>query len=353
VSTKTKKIGLSIVAFLLVLVLAELVLRQLSPATLGFSYANGKFLPPKEFTYAKSANSLGFHDVEHGGKPDGAKRVLLIGDSYVAAHYVTVPEGVGQRFQYHLNSNSDRTFEVVACGKPGWGPREQLDCLNQFAPQIQPDLVVQLFLPFNDVRDCSDELRAESKQQIRQMNRFRPGWGHYDAEQAPAFWLRFSVLNQLLSHRLALMSAPEGIDQIPVDYFVYAEHPTAVWRQAWENAENILHEMHATARQAGAKYVLVSASTPHGVRGSEEGLRYLARAYPEMQKLAWDLDGPNERLALFCRAHGIRFVSLEPIFRQLTQQEGRKLHFRYDGHWTAEGNDLAGRLMADFILRAE
>ena len=39
----------------------------------------------------------------------------------------------------------------------------------------------------------------------------------------------------------------------------------------------------------------------------------------------------------------VPFLALEPIFREETAA-GRRLHWKYDGHWNAEGNDLAARL---------
>ena len=73
--------------------------------------------------------------------------------------------------------------------------------------------------------------------------------------------------------------------------------------------------------------------------------------YPAMRDMEWDLDQPNARLERFCRQQDIPFLSLEPRFREETIQKGRRLHWKYDGHWNVEGNDLAGRLIADFILR--
>ena len=45
----------------------------------------------------------------------------------------------------------------------------------------------------------------------------------------------------------------------------------------------------------------------------------------------------------------IPFVALEPHFREATRA-GSVLHWRYDGHWNPAGNDLAGRLLAGFIV---
>ena len=105
-------------------------------------------------------------------------------------------------------------------------------------------------------------------------------------------------------------------------------------------------------RHIGARYVIVSASTPHGVLGKQEGLGRLQKIYPGMRDRQWDLDGPNRRLAAFCKANDIPFLSIEPAFRRQTNK-GRRLHWKYDGHWNVAGNDLAGKLIAEFIETLE
>ena len=105
-------------------------------------------------------------------------------------------------------------------------------------------------------------------------------------------------------------------------------------------------------RHIGARYVIVSASTPHGVLGKQEGLGRLQKIYPGMRDRQWDLDGPNRRLAAFCQANDIPFLNLEPEFREQTEK-GQRLHWKFDGHWNAAGNDLAGRLIAEFIETLE
>ena len=69
------------------------------------------------------------------------------------------------------------------------------------------------------------------------------------------------------------------------------------------------------AVSAGARYIIVAASTPHGVWGAEEGLRRLKAVYPGMKERQWDLDKPDKRVESFCRDHGIPFLALEPLFR--------------------------------------
>ena len=333
--------------------LAELLVRVLPETLLGFRYEHGHFGRPREFRRDTTTNDLGFHDVRHGPPQGGVRRLLLLGDSYVQGYSVPVPQTVGQRLQSHLNAAADEPWEVVAVGRADWGQREQLDALHAHGARIEPALVLTLFLSLNDVENNSPLLQRRAKEQMASGDvQYRPGWARRSADEMP--WLRWpgSALNRLISHRLALIRVRRGAhgpESIPLDYFVYAVETDEVWREAWEETERLVAGARDAARELGASYAVASASTPQGVLGPEAGLRQLIASYPAMGDLEWDLDLPDRRMEELCRRNGIPFLTLEPTFRT-EKAKGRTLHWRYDGHWNADGNDLAGKLLAEFVL---
>ena len=169
---------LALAALLISLLLAEGVVRSLSPLRLGFEYRDGLFVLPAEFEYDPETlptNSLGFHDLERGPKPGGVRRVALLGDSYVAARSVALPQTVGQRLEAHLQRLSGERWEVLAWGLPGAGQRKQLRWLRRHGPAAQPDVVVTLFLSLNDVRNNSAELTERFQEQAPDIVSVRPG----------------------------------------------------------------------------------------------------------------------------------------------------------------------------------
>jgi hypothetical protein len=329
---------------------AELLVRTLSSMQLGYEYRNAAFREPREFVRDKTRNQLGYHDREPGPRVPGVRRILLVGDSYVAATFVSIPETVGQRLEAHLDTDGTKRVQVLSIGGPAWGQREQLSALRQHAPALQPDLILTLFMPFNDVRDNLDRLALMANQEIMRMKRFRPGWRHIPKDEVPLFWFEDSALNRLLSYRLAMHLSRRGDDTIPLDYFVYSTDYDSDWELAWKVTKRLLRNTASLARELDADYGIASASTPHGVYGAEEGLERLRDAYPAMSNRSWDLDGPNRQLKEFCGEEGIPFLSLEPLFRQHLRDHGGRLHWRYDGHWNPRGNDLAARYIAEFIL---
>jgi hypothetical protein len=332
--------------------------RSLSSTELGFDYSEeeGFFYKAIEFDIDQQANSLKFHDIEPSPKREGTTRVLLLGDSYVAGVSTPIEQTVGRRLEYHLNSISQQRFDVVAIGIEGSAQREQLYHLRQLGPSLRPDIVITLFLTLNDVRGNSQELTAEQRaQQARSIRNsmalFRPDWPLLSKHKAPFFWIEQSVLNQFVSFRLAQLRYRQKSQPIPVDYMVYRRGYETKWEDAWLQTEALLLKTRNASREAGAhSYFLVSASTPQGVLGVDEGLRVLERSYPAMKNFTWDLGGPDQRLDRFCKGNSIPFLLLEKRFRTLAREQGVELHWKIDGHWNAAGNDHAGKLIGEFIM---
>lgn len=341
------------VGIALSLVLGEVLVRMLPERVVGFGYEDGYFTTPWEFDRDPVRNGMGFHDARPSRGKQDVRRILLLGDSYVAALSVEVPETVGQRLQHHLNERSEERFEVISAGHEDIGQSLELAALKQLGPMLEPELVLTLLLPLNDVRNNSRTLQALGVAQLSRMDRPRPGWTHIPREDALLLFVEGSALNRLVSFWLTKALSNGARTSIPIDYFVYAEEEDPDWEQAWKTTEQLILQMRDFSESIGARFGLISASTPQGVLGREEGLEALLKAYPRMRERAWDLDEPNRRLAGFCEESGIPFLALEPVFRRLYAEERLSLHWRYDGHWNVAGNDHAGREMAEFVSSGE
>jgi len=349
-----RKLTLALGAAIVGLLCGEGVLRMLEPTTLGFDFVDGQFVQPVEFDKDVAANRMGFHDVEHTEASRGLRRVLLLGDSYVAGHEVGVEDTVGRRLEAYLNDASGGApgYEVISMGRPGWGQLQQLAALENWGPVFEPDLVVTLFLSLNDLVGNTPDLAVDKVRQTRRIDRVRPGWTGLRAPP-PFLFVPSSRVNQLVAHRLALARSGRTVDTIPFDYQAYRTEYTRPWQDAWARTEQLILETRALASSWGGQYRVVAASTPHGILGRAEGLTRLERVYPAMRELSFDLDRVDDLLSDFCRQSSIEFLALEPLFRTRSKEVDEPLHYRYDGHWTREGHDFAARLIANEILGAE
>jgi hypothetical protein len=333
----------------------EIVLRHTPQETLGYQFFGRRFERPQEFQRDFTKNSLKFHDKEPLADPGDRIRIFLVGDSFVDSSTTPIPQSLGPQLEQHLNAELPDSSEVIAIGRSGWGQFAQLRRLKRELPRFRPQIVITLFLGLNDVSDDSQRLRQQLYKNDRRIFRKRPGWTGLRFDDAPLLFFEGSELNRFISFRIANLRLSgrsiDGHEQLgfPFDYLVYATEYDADWVEAWKRKEELLADTAAAVREHGGEYLMVSASTPHGVLGQERGVRWLEWSYPAMKQRSWDLDKPDRLLAEACHRLDIPLLRLEPTFRDATAA-GAQLHWQHDGHWNAAGNALAGRLMASFLL---
>ncbi|NJO00077.1 MAG: SGNH/GDSL hydrolase family protein, partial [Anaerolineales bacterium] len=108
------------------------------------------------YQHQVSWNADGFHDVEHTlAKPDGVFRILVLGDSFVEASEVSVEQTSFFVLQETLNAQAPPglKFEVISGGMRAWGPPQELIYFRARGQHYQPDLVLVMWLPANDLTD--------------------------------------------------------------------------------------------------------------------------------------------------------------------------------------------------------
>jgi hypothetical protein len=344
-----KEVALALAAFAFAVLTLEVTFRMLPAVALGYRYENEVFGRPQEFEVHAELNRFDSHDVDYAPKRRSVRRVLLLGDSFVQGLSVPIPQTLARRLAHHLNEASPGLYDVVTLAGPGFGPREERKLLEWHGSELAPDLVISLFLPENDVMDASPALVSQRKKQLRALAK-QPGPTMFriHADEARFLFVRSSELNRWISHRLTLVSLRRERDEIPTGYVVWAKEAPDAWQEAWRAAESFYSQTQALAAELGAGYAVVSATSAWAVRGAD-GLEELMSVYPAMRDREWDLEEPERHMARFCADQGIPFLSLLPAFRRETLERGRQLHWRYDGHWNPEGNDLAARLIAEFI----
>ncbi|MEZ4214851.1 MAG: SGNH/GDSL hydrolase family protein [Myxococcota bacterium] len=344
------KLALAAAALALALVGAELALRALPATTLGYEVNATGFIRPREFARDDAHNTLGMHDVEPAPKAPGARRVVLLGDSYVAAVSVPLAQGVARRLEAHLHERPGLgPVDVVALGKEGWGQREELAALAKHGRALAPDLVLLLFTTRNDVYNDAegfDAKRAEQEALARAAREGLPIAELVPFESAIGLWVRGSALNQLVAHRLTLARIRRDAPP-PVSFRAFAPAYADEWAPAWAATERLLVRIERRARALGAGFAVAAASTPEGVLDPAEGAARLAASHPDYAGVAFDVDLVDARLARLCAERGFAFAALQPALRALRRETGRELHWRYDGHWNAFGNDAAARLLAE------
>lgn len=317
-----------------------------------------------EFVTHVHINSDGRRDVERAvQRTPGKARVLLLGDSFVEALQVPLEDMLARRLEGELGGDG---AEVVSMGVSGYGTPSQYLYYRERGRRFDADVVLLAFYPGNDVLNNSPELESVLPPEYDTAgNLVRVHSGRGKAPKKPsrpprshayAFVRKLLLTKQPRLSRwlvdLGLMkrgalrtAATEG--GIPVDFWVYAAQPPAVWQAAWRHVEHNLEALRDAVRGAGAHFAVVIVTARDQVY--PQLWAEIVAANPAMQKVEWDLDGPERRVFAWCERAAVPCLRLSPVFA--AHRDEQPLHFLHDGHWTAAGHALAARETAIFLRR--
>lgn len=365
-------IGLAIAAIVVLLLLLEGVLRttHLFGARLSWTEPDSsigwRFTPTRQYWYFKEndhaitgrINSLGWRDFERTReKPEGAYRVAVMGDSYVEAFQVELESTFVAIAERALNSRIDRPVEVMNLGRSGMTQVEELIVLERDVLALDPDLVVQVFVPRNDIADVNpqtaDELtrpfvRVSATGELEldvsfvESSRFRM------QRRINAFKQHSALMSLLaerynawrLSRRRAAVvpeSAEKGVG-LSGAFSLCTQSPDSVYLSDYQLCKRLISRIAGSAAGRGARLLLMSVPL---VYRSEDTARY--------QDLDHSFDPgyfDRDLAAMADSTEGIDFLSLQAAFERRYQETGKPLYW---AHWNYTGHRLAGELLADRV----
>lgn len=354
--------------------------------------------PFGEYETRVTINSRGLRDEEIPyEKPEGVYRILLLGDSFAEGIRTELAQTAGKVMEARLNETAATPrFQVIDAGVGAWGTDQELLWLRNEGVKYKPDLVLLLFFSGNDFMNNSETLEVSNVGGI-----YKPFFAWQDGElslkyhpydpEAPEikaqqdqsqepeaaaeprlaglrpYLQRYSALFRFLAPRLqegppalarrliglGLIEAGQpqrraalGPDYIPVAYGVYAAPPDPAWDESATLTRALIEQMEAETENMGADLAVVIANSQE--QALPAAWAEILRRFPAMQSRSWDLGRPNRDLAGMLDQAGIPFLDLLPVFRAAAE-DGRRLYFPRDGHWTVEGERLAGETMAAFV----
>lgn len=291
----------------------------------------GYFEPGGAVTY--HINGLGFRGPMPEAQPrPGARRVVLLGDSFTFGEGVHWPDTFAARLSRQFESATPAGegtaggIECIDLAVPGTDTRDQLEILRRVGIDLQPGLVMLVFT-------CNDFLtsglfpeRGDERSKLQEAE-FANVVGMYLGQYEPAHGLaQWSRLYDLLARRwqqrrlyerwVATMVGPE----------------TQSARQAiWQQRQQQLRQMRDLCRERGSNFAVVLFPT----------LVRLGADYP--------LASLHRELEEFCRAEQIPLLDLlEPLSRF----EDRTLWVHpTDHHPNERAHEIAAEALGPFLRR--
>jgi len=363
------RIGLGFLSALVALALVEAVARlAFAPPVfranlgydpeLGFSAHPGSVV---EFTdergkFSTRLNSLGLRGPElpppGAPKPDGVRRLVFAGDSFLYAQAVRDEELVSRATVRELATRGIRADEYnLTC--TDYSTAQELLLLRKYGPDLRPDAVVLLLYPGNDVANNCLELAGKTRG--NDGDYLRPYLDTSGTEVRYLHPVRAFLRNRLRSFALLekqLLAATgargwrpiqEGdLDLDESNNAALRQHePGDDWDIAWQRTEGLLRVFRDEVRALGARFLVVVIPQRNQVQREA----YNRPLYdPELAGgLDWNL--PEKRLQAFFAREGIDALLLLEVLRAALLSDPGAL-YAPDFHLTGRAHVLAAQRIA-------
>jgi len=310
-------------------------------------------------------NSAGWRDAEHDeAKPPGTTRILVLGDSYVAAFQVPLDSTFHRRLERRLNDRAlpGHRFEVVALGADGNGTASEYLTWRHWGVRYAPDVVAVAFVQ-NDPADNWKPVALEKQRpfliedgdSLRLDTSFAetPGFQRFSR----GGWLRtHSALWTAARGALANVSGRKGPPtmvggEVQDGYYRswnFDRRVLADTLTPFRITEKIYARFAREVAESGTRFVVFHvgfAQQEH--KPNRDSLKAADPNFDENKSARW-LMSVGER-------HGFPVVPLSPAFRAASiANGGRPLWFGNNGlfgHWNSEGHTVTAEAMARYFAR--
>lgn len=348
---------------------------------LGWTFAadrRGAIVYPGEAAHYLQTNAQGFRDDPFDSVGGEARRIAVLGDSFVSNISVERDEVFTERIERSLSGVS-----VMNLGVNGYGQVQELLLLERVLWELSPDLVVVNVYLRNDFGDnlgrwwsprlsrptaslsAAGDVTIEPPRKLRGREADTPArmerpFGD-SLHTAHFLRTRLAFLSDRLIPASSTAPASERPPQragtprsgrrrsrfAPPELTLCAVEPDAETERSFRTLGALLLELSARGRESGVPVVFSLAPSMLQVI-PELWESVAAKALEEGTRL--DADLPNRELLAFAKDHDLAMLDLLPPLRA-AQQGGESTYNRIEQHWTAAGNRVVAEALHAFLSR--
>jgi len=304
--------------------------------------AEGMFVTPNSTTLVK-INSKGLRDKEYDYyKPEGTKRIIVLGDSFAWGYGVEVRE----RFTEILKDKLPSNYEVINMGVSGYGTDQELLALETEGVKYHPDLVIIMFYYGNDFEDNTHTVRYSYPKPMFVMDSdgnlnltnipvpTKEEWlerGKLEEENGANQGVLAKLKNFFREHSQTYQVFSRAVQGSPFLLQLMEKIMPGIEGTIWDQysldlTKALLRKIDSVAQNNGAQtLVFIIRDTCISISQNEA-----------LDKMAADLSNSGKQ-------NGIMVLDNLPLFRQHISQ-GEQLTFN-EGHWNYAGHKLAAEMI--------
>ncbi len=309
---------------------------------------------------------LRFNDVGFRGpdrpleKPDGVRRVAIVGDSMIASLGVDEQDTLVHRLEQMLNeSDSGETWEVMNFGVSGASPGQGIVLYRELVSRFEPDVVICGYFVGNDLADNCNRLSHNPRIYFDFDENGNYRQLPYSAAQArlSQFLNRHARFYVWQKHLLlkARDAAHETLHTFRPGAWIYCTKVPEKVEHAWRLTEAAIELFQREVVDRGGRFVFLQI--PASEQIYRDRFETLA-AIDEQYTAQFDWDHPDRRLGEICDRLGVPSLSLTEAFRAAAPGasstiEAEWLFHRGMGHLNERGNEVAARAIHRFLTRGD
>lgn len=383
ISSKAQNLILCLTSFLLALFLFEGVLRIMAgrlglesqevfyeqDPLLGWRHVAGKkgIFRTNEYAIEESFNSQGVRGPEYPYKKDSQEfRILVLGDSFAEGYSVSFENLFSELFKAKLNQGGKEPYQVINLGTAGYSTDQELLLFENEGKKYWPDLTVILFYE-NDVWFNTQSHYWRGRKPYFLLKEGRLILVDLAASRKAEFvnfqnisrsiksWIRnfylYNFINRVVEnspffYHLALRS---GLKKFPNEFRVWKKNPDADFREAWNLTEALLLRLKDSAKKAGSRLIVFYVPAQTSI---DEQIWQDAKIKYNISDKEWSPNTTGVELAAICKENGIPFVNPQDDFLRKSEEfksQGKRLYFRYDGHWNKDGHALVADVLYSYV----
>jgi len=329
---------------------------------------DSRYVLPHSFDVRIRCNSRGLRDEEIPyTKPPGTTRIVVLGDSFMWGYGVENDETFASQLEQRLPHT-----QTVNLGANGYSTVQELIRFETEGLRYDPDWTILAFT-WNDLEGDFDEkeggrpivgstgggilridnrpVRKHWKAPVKQWLRHRSrlfGFVEYSLELFKAARKEQRLTLERTQERLreetesgeASATPKHALGTMEFSSLDLYGPPIPEIDLAWEATRLLLRRIKELTETNGGRMLVITVASQDVMDASKfhdsvgEGLEV-------------DWNRPSQRLADICASLGIAFFDLNPIFRRAP--DPNKLFLKRNAHWSAEGQALAARIVAERI----
>ena len=282
------------------------------------------------------------------GRVAGDKRVMLIGDSFVAAMQVPYEQSIAGLLEQRLSTRLGVPVAIRNAGVNGYSPSQYLMWVNRLAERESFDAAVVLVYLGNDVLDWRTDRQQPFQQTVLRKFHWpaRLTW----SELVSAFLYPLNDFLKQRSHLFVLgkNQARTLLMRLGLTYLYVPEEILRVNadKPRWQITADVCRDIAAAAKARNVPVLFVLVPGNYQVEPAVFQ-QYLTGF--GIDPATVDLEQPNRLLAATLAPYRLHTIDLLDSLR-VEQRKGKRLYGRVDVHFSPDGNDAVERMLEPAIV---